>query len=89
MSQLGEMVLMAVCSRDRHDSNCQVQALVNRKGRRTATSATRSAASFRIVVAGYFGLTAATMRRFKRSFDCLQRQMQEARFAPQTKGKTR
>ena len=70
---------MAVCKRDRHDSRCQVQALVNRKGRRTATSATRSAASFRIVVAGYFGLTAATMRRFNQTFDWLQCKIQEAR----------
>jgi len=48
-SQLGERVLMAVCSRDRHDSKCQVQALVIRRGTRTATSATRSAASFTTV----------------------------------------
>lgn len=40
---------MAVCSRDRHDSKCQVQALVIRRGTRTATSATRSAASFTTV----------------------------------------
>jgi len=63
---------MAVCSRDRHDSNCQVQALVKRRGRRTATSATRSAVSFRTVVAGYFVVTAATMRRFTRTFEWLQ-----------------